>query len=603
MVHMFKPVVFRATLAAALVLPVVSCSGGNKGKVDRTPEIKNVLAKWKGQASKRWKGWRETEWRARTRAVRDNTSQIEATFAARDEFRKYVGRIDVRDRAEELLPYASGDRATALKGIIAIQKAFADKTVEPREEVERQEGVVARELYNHPWVVGEELLNPTDVLARLETEQDIEQRRKLWYAAVAAGSALKTSAVSLRNARNRLAEETGHINHFASVTARYDMTPEQAEILLTEFNQALRPLYTELHTFIRYELAEKFDLIDVPERLPIHWLPDPWSRDWSPLLADNVPTIKITAGTGTSMLRDIDGFVQQVGLSPLPPEFWELASLEPSADGKTDKAPGSGQLLVGIDGDIRMYGSYRPVYSDWLMGHRELAHAHLTHYLTAEAKVYPSLMMRDHGALREAAGMWVTFLAERPGRLQSAGLIGEVPDEYTHMLHEALSYVVGMTFYGGTVPFYENVLYGENIGSDQLNTRWWAEVERWQGVAAPETRTERFADGIAYHGLLDNPGGSFEHALATAIMFQAHEQVASVAGINSQMEDLSSNPLVAEKLKQMALADATMGFTEAVNTTLGGPVSADAMAAYFQPLQEWLATENLGREATLMNLE
>ena len=42
----------------------------------------------------------------------------------------------------------------------------------------------------------------------------------------------------------------------------------------------LRPLYLQLHTWVKYELARRYRQ-PVPKLIPAHWINNRWSQDWS----------------------------------------------------------------------------------------------------------------------------------------------------------------------------------------------------------------------------------------------------------------------------------------------------------------------------------
>ena len=58
------------------------------------------------------------------------------------------------------------------------------------------------------------------------------------------------------------------------------MTTAEMLALLDQLIGELRPLYRELHTWARYELAERYEQ-PVPDLLPAHWLPNRWGQQWT----------------------------------------------------------------------------------------------------------------------------------------------------------------------------------------------------------------------------------------------------------------------------------------------------------------------------------
>ena len=57
----------------------------------------------------------------------------------------------------------------------------------------------------------------------------------------------------------------------------YGMSVEEMMRLNHGFVREIWPLYRELHTWTRHELAERYGA-EVPEMLPAHWLPNRWGQ-------------------------------------------------------------------------------------------------------------------------------------------------------------------------------------------------------------------------------------------------------------------------------------------------------------------------------------
>jgi peptidyl-dipeptidase A len=50
--------------------------------------------------------------------------------------------------------------------------------------------------------------------------------------------------------------------------------------LQQDFMRELKPLYLQLHTWVKHELAKKFNQ-PVPKLIPAHWINNRWSQEWS----------------------------------------------------------------------------------------------------------------------------------------------------------------------------------------------------------------------------------------------------------------------------------------------------------------------------------
>ena len=98
------------------------------------------------------------------------------------------------------------------------------------------------------------------------------------------GPALKPGLVRLQELRNGVARELGYPDYFALQVAGHDMTTDEMLKLNEDFLRELKPLYLQLHTWAKYELAKKYGQ-PVPKRIPAHWIPNRWSQEWNAMVA------------------------------------------------------------------------------------------------------------------------------------------------------------------------------------------------------------------------------------------------------------------------------------------------------------------------------
>ncbi len=61
----------------------------------------------------------------------------------------------------------------------------------------------------------------------------------------------------------------GYVDYFALQVASYGVTTDEMLTLNDDFMRVLRPLYLQLHTWTKYQLAEKFKQ-PVPNRIHAH---------------------------------------------------------------------------------------------------------------------------------------------------------------------------------------------------------------------------------------------------------------------------------------------------------------------------------------------
>src|SRR5262245_64953323 len=67
------------------------------------------------------------------------------------------------------------------------------------------------------------------------------------------------------------------------MASEYGLTTAELAKEVEAVQRELRPLFRELHTWTRFELAKRYGQ-PVPELIPAHWLPNRWGQDWSGLV-------------------------------------------------------------------------------------------------------------------------------------------------------------------------------------------------------------------------------------------------------------------------------------------------------------------------------
>ena len=86
--------------------------------------------------------------------------------------------------------------------------------------------------------------------------------------------------MKLRDLRNGVAQELGYPDYFALQVARYGLTTDEMLAFNRKFLAELKPLYLQLHTWVKYELAKKYGQ-PVPKAIPAHWINNRWSQNWT----------------------------------------------------------------------------------------------------------------------------------------------------------------------------------------------------------------------------------------------------------------------------------------------------------------------------------
>ncbi len=433
----------------------------------------------------------------------------------------------------------------------------------------------------------------------LQQSADLEQRRAAWEASKRTGVALKPGLVKLRRLRNDCARELGHKDYFALQVASYGMTAEEMIALNDKFLSELRPLYLQLHTWAKHELAKKFNQ-PVPKLMPAHWINNRWSQEWGGLVAAASLDRYFTNRSPESITKTAEQFYVGLGFPKLPDTFWMRSDLFPVASVEQRKKNSHASCWhVDLNNDIRSLMSVESNPWWFYTAHHELGHAYYFISYTRR-EVPPLLRIGANPAFHEGIGELISLAASQIPYLQSAGVLDSnyQVDEVATLLDTALAHSVPFMFWAsGTMTHWEADVYSENLATDQWNARWWEYVKKFQGVEPPGAfRSEEFCDAATKTHINDNPCYYYSYAIATVLKFQFHDHIArKLLRQPPQHCNYAANREVGAFLRKMMEHGGTADWRQVLRETTGDELSTRAMKDYFKPLMSWLEKQNKGR--------
>ncbi len=307
------------------------------------------------------------------------------------------------------------------------------------------------------------------------------------------GPGLKKGLANLVRLRNNTVRALGYDDYFQYQVSDYGMTVTEMMDLMHQLLHELRPLYREIHTWARYELAERYGK-PVPRLLPAHWLPNRWGQSWAALVT--VEGLDVDAvlkpKTPEWIVEQAENFYVSLGFEALPASFYEKSSLYPLAEGATYKKNNHASAWhMDLGQDVRSLMSVEPNARWYETTHHELGHIY--YYLSYSHPECPPLLRGGaNRAFHEAIGSLLGMVSMHKAFLQARGLIpGDAQsDETQSLFKEALDFVVFNPFSAGTMTFFEHDLYATELPIDEYNERWWEYVRRFQGIAPPSERGE-----------------------------------------------------------------------------------------------------------------
>lgn len=551
----------------------------------------------------------KADWAVNTRIVDGDTTNAARYRRAREALAAFEGSVDnierirgLLDELDQLAPLQTLQLEAMLFNA-AQYPATVPELVSERIAAETEQ---VETLYGFEFTLNGDPITPNRIDELLRTSSDLAERRSVWEASKEVGPALKEGIVELRDLRNATVQSLGYPDFFSYQVSEYGMTSDEMLALTDSFLEQLRPLYRELHTWVRYELAERYGQ-PVPEMIPADWLPNRWAQDWSALVSVEGLDIDPALGEKTAewVVDQGEEFYLSLGFGELPDSFWELSSLYPLPPEATyKKNTHASAWHLDADRDVRSLMSVEPNREWWETALHELGHIY--YYISYSTPEVP-LVLRGgaNRAYHEGIGSLMGLASLQRSFLVNRGLVpadAEV-DAIAQLLQEALNYIVFMPFSAGTMTRFEHALYAEGLPADRFNAKWWELVRRYQGVVPPGPRGEEYADAITKTHISDDPGQYYDYAISYALLFQLHEHIArEILRQDPHDTDYWGSMETGDLLRQIMAPGMSRSWRDVLQETTGRGLDAQAMVEYFQPLYEWLVEGNTGREATLPNL-
>lgn len=433
----------------------------------------------------------------------------------------------------------------------------------------------------------------------LVTSRDLAHRKAVWEASKQSGVALKDGLIKLRDLRNGCAKELGYPDYFALQSAGYGMTADEIVAMQDRFMKDMEPLYKQLHTWVRYELAKRYNQ-PVPKKIPAHWIDNRWSQEWGGIA--DVPNLddRFKDKKPEWIVKKAEEFYTGLGYPKLPATFWERSDLYPvGADSKRKKNTHASAWHIDLDHDIRSLMSVEANEEWFKTSHHELGHAY---YYVAYTRpdVPPLLRIGANPSFHEGMGELISLASGQVPYLKHVGLLrtDEQPDSIAFLLNDALTNGVPFLFWAsGTMTHWEHDVYSKGLPPDQWNQRWWQYVADFQGVEPPTPRGEQFCDAATKTHINDTPCYYYSYAIATVFKFQMNDYIArKILHQSPRNCNYADNKQVGEFLRKVMAKGGTEDWRKVLKDATGEDLSTRAMAEYFRPLEKWLEVQNQGRE-------
>ena len=452
-------------------------------------------------------------------------------------------------------------------------------------------------------------INGSDIEAEMGTNRNPEELKEMWVSwHDNVGAPMKTDYVRMAEIANQGARELGFADLGAMWRSGYDMPADDFAKLTDKLWLEVKPLYDDLHTYVRAQLNKKYgDAVQGKAgAIRADLLGNMWAQEWG-----DIYDIVAPAGSGDigydigellkakkvdeiGMVKIGEGFFSSLGFAPLPETFYARSQFLKPADREV-VCHASAWNITNVD-DLRIKMCIKINSNDFVTVHHELGH---NYYQRAYNKQSYLHLNGANDGFHEAIGDAIA-LSITPDYLVQIGLLdaSKVPSadkDNGLLLRQAMDKVAFLPF-SVIVDKWRWGVFAGDIKPADYNTAWTKLRTQYQGIVPPVARdANAFDAGAKYHV----PGNTpyTRYFLARILQFQFYKAACDTAGWKGPLHRCSfyGNKEVGKRLNAMLEMGASKPWPDALEAFTGSrEMSGKAMLEYFAPLMKWLETQNKG---------
>ncbi|HEX2804458.1 MAG TPA: M2 family metallopeptidase [Sphingomicrobium sp.] len=408
---------------------------------------------------------------------------------------------------------------------------------------------------------------------------------------------------------NQGARELGYSDTGAMWRSGYDMTPEEFAALTDQQWSQVKPLYDDLHCYVRSELNDKYGDSVQPDSGPIRadLLGNMWAQEWGTIYDivappgagdigyDLTALLKANDYTPEKIVKTGENFFSSLGFAPLPQTFWERSMITKPRDREV-VCHASAWDIDNVD-DIRIKMCTQVNATDFVTVHHELGHNYYQRAYAGQPFLYKD---SANDGFHEAIGDTIA-LSVTPAYLAQIDLLPEnkIPPasrDVGLLLNQAMDSIAFLPF-GLLVDKWRWGVFSGEIAPANYNKAWTDLRLRYQGIVPPVERTEANFDPAAKFHIPGNTPYT-RYFLARILQFQFYKAACEQAGWTGPLHRCSfyNNKEVGQRLNAMLEMGKSRPWPEALQAFTGSNrMSAEPMIEYFAPLQAWLKQQNRGK--------
>ncbi|XP_042873559.1 angiotensin-converting enzyme-like isoform X2 [Penaeus japonicus] len=385
--------------------------------------------------------------------------------------------------------------------------------------------------------------------------------------------------------------------------------------------EQLKPLYQQLHAYVRRKLREKYGSQHISKRgpIPAHLLGNMWSQSWGEIYdllipypgktsVDVTPNMKNQGYTPRKMFELSEEFFVSLNLTRMPPEFWEHSIIEKPKGRDLICHASAWDFCNGKDFRIKQCTDV--TMTDLITVHHEMGHIEYDLQYKHQPLVFRG---GANPGFHEAVGDVLALSVATPKHLKKIGLLESVEEDdeadVNYLMSIALDKIAFLPF-GYLMDLWRWGVFSGETKEENWNCAWWDLRYKLQGIKPPVKRSEYdFDPGAKYHIPANVP--YIRYFVSFVVQFQFHKALCMKAGEYDPLDpskplhkcDIYQSTEAGNALGDMLQLGSSKPWPDALEALTGTRrMDASIIREYFKPLEVWL-TENNERHQEFVGWE
>jgi peptidyl-dipeptidase A len=449
---------------------------------------------------------------------------------------------------------------------------YLEKQVDPQllRKITAKANAVEKTFNAYRAKVNGRALTDSEVRRLLKESKDQGQRKAVWEASKAVGSAVEADLKDLIGLRNQAARALGFGDYHALQLTLNEQSQAEVLALFDELDRLTREPFHNAKRVIDERLAEGFGLA-IEDLRPWHYH-DPFFQESPAVFHSDLDA----AYAGADILKLCRDFYAGIGL-PIDDVLARSDLYE-----KPGKSPHAFCTDIDRAGDVRVLANIVP--NEYWMGTmlHELGHSVYSSKNIPRSVPYV-LRTEAHILATEGVAMMFEKFSKDADWLEQMGVRLSDPkgfDEAGALMRR--NRLLIFSRWCQVMFRFEKALYA-NPGQN-LNTLWWDLVERYQELKRPSGRDA--PDYASKIHIVTAPAYYHNYMLGEIFAAQVHHTIARevLGGVNPRDASYVGKKSVGQFMNERVFAPGRrLSWNELTRHATGAPLNAKAFAADFQP--------------------